>query len=293
MTTMSATREASGRGRRRGLRELALTAAVYLAYEISRVIVQGRRSSAFGNAARLLRLERISGIAWERTVNGLVSAHQVLAVSADYMYATLHYLVTPLVLVWLWRRHRAAYPRARSTLMLATLIGLVTITLLPVAPPRMLPGFVDTMADYAQFGWWDTDASAPRGVEGVTNEIAAMPSLHVGWALWCGWQLARHARRRLVRLLGALYPVATSVVVIGTANHYVLDVLGGVAVIGIAATATLAVTAAVARRRRPRAIDLTALPAQHDPSRAGPVAATADSTAAESVVIPVAPRARS
>jgi len=295
---VSETRQMRWSGKRRGLRELALVVAVYLAYDLSRALVQGRRSHAFGNAAGLLHLERIGGIAWEQTVNSLVSAHRGLAVGADYMYATLHYLVTPLVLVWLWRRHKAAYSRARSTLMVATLIGLAVLTVLPVAPPRMLDGFEDTMARYAQFGWWGADASAPRGLGGLTNELAAMPSLHVAWALWCGWQLARHARHRYVRVLGAVYPVLTGLVVVGTGNHYVLDVVGGAAVIGLAGAATAmaprARPALASWRRPPRVIDLRTPPAQRDSTWAAWAAeATADRTAGESVVMPRTPSASS
>jgi small-conductance mechanosensitive channel len=110
-------------------------------------------------------------------------------------------------------------------------LGLVGFSLLPVAPPRLLHGFIDTMAKEAHYGWWGKDASAPRGFGGDTNQYAALPSLHVGWALWSGWQLVRHASRRIVQVLGALYPIVISVVVIGTANHYLVDVFAGVAVL--------------------------------------------------------------
>jgi PAP2 superfamily protein len=219
---------------RRGARELALVGVAYAAYDFSRFLVQGQQHSAFVHAMKLMHLEQALDVAWEQTVNQAISAHRLLAVPADYMYATLHYIVTPVVLVWLWRRHRGAYPRARTTLVVATILALIGFTLLPVAPPRMLPGFVDTMARYADAGWWSQAASAPRGVGQYTNQFAAMPSLHVGWALWCGWQVYRHARRAWVRGLGVLYPVLTSVVVIATGNHYLLDAFAGVAVVVLA-----------------------------------------------------------
>jgi hypothetical protein len=219
--------------------ELVLVAVVYAAYEASRFLVQGRQAMAVANAREVLRLERGVGIGFERAFNLAVSAHRVLALSADYLYATTHYVVTPLVLIWLWRRHNAAYRSARTALVVATVLGLVGFALLPVAPPRMLPGFVDTMAQYSAAGWWGMDASAPRGTGHLTNEFAAMPSLHVGWALWCGWQLLRHAKRPVVRFLGVAYPIVTALVVVGTGNHYVLDVLAGVAVILISAAAVL------------------------------------------------------
>lgn len=240
--------------RRRGTRELLLIAAVYAVYDTSRFFVEGRQATAFAHGVGVLHLEKMLDVAWEQTVNQAVSAHRLIAVPADYMYATMHYLVTPLVLIWLWRRHRADYTRARTTLMVATVLGLIGFTLLPVAPPRMLPGFVDTMSQYSNVGWWSADASAPRGVGQFTNEFAAMPSLHVGWALWCGWQMIRHGQHRLTRICGVLYPALTTMVVIATGNHYLLDAIAGVAVVMLAG---LAVGGAW-RLRPAKVIDLNA-----------------------------------
>jgi hypothetical protein len=125
--------------RRRGLRELLLIAVVYSLYDGSRFVVEGHQTTALQHAIGVLHLEKMLDIGWEQTINTFVSAHEILAVPADYMYATLHYLVTPIVLVWMWRCHRDAYTRARTTLMVATVIGLIGFSLLPVAPPRMLP----------------------------------------------------------------------------------------------------------------------------------------------------------
>jgi hypothetical protein len=274
--------------RHRGLQELALIAAVYATYDISRIFVEGARHSAFDNADALMDLENATGIAVERALNSALSAHTVLAVTADYLYATTHYIVTPIVLVWLWKRHRSSYSRARTVLAVATVLGLIGFTLMPVAPPRMLPGYIDTMARYASYGWWSGDASAPRGVGQWTNEFAAMPSLHVGWALWCACQVIKHARALPTKVLGGLYPVVTSLVVVSTANHYVLDAVAGVVVIGIAA----AIVAGLWRVLRPRVIDLTGVPSPRDHAEAAAAEAadTASTTARESVVMPQTPR---
>jgi hypothetical protein len=98
----------------------------------------------------------------------------------------------------------------------------------------LLPGFVDTMAKLSHYGWWGTAASAPRGLGGDTNQFAALPSLHVGWALWCGWQLVRYGRHRVTKVLGVAYPIVVSLVVMGTANHYLVDALAGVAAVLLA-----------------------------------------------------------
>lgn len=251
--------------RRRGLRELFLIGVVYSMYDASRFIVEGHQSTALQHAIGVLHLENMMDIAWERTLNGFVSAHEVLAVPADYMYATLHYLVTPLVLVWMWRSHRDAYPRARTTLMVATILGLVGFSLLPVAPPRMLPGFVDTMAQYAGTGWWSTDASAPRGVGSFTNQFAAMPSLHVGWALWCGWQMVRHGKHLVTRIAGIIYPALITLVVIATGNHYLLDAVGGIAVVLLAMAAVGTTARLLPRRVRDMTGIEPSIPSRGDP----------------------------
>ena len=102
-----------------------------------------------------------------------------------------------------------------------------------MAPPRMLPGFVDTLASTASLGWWGSDASAPRGLGDLTNQLAAMPSLHVGWAVWVPGS-STGGSRRWVRLLGVAYPVGTTLVVVSTANHYLLDAVAGAAVVAVA-----------------------------------------------------------
>lgn len=235
-TTANAPRASAYRGRLRWWTELPLIAVVYAFYTTGRLLVRGDVSEAVGHGLEILHLETVLHLDPERWFNSLFTKYLALGITADFWYASLHYLVTPLVLVWLWRRRPSRYRFARTWLLISTLVGLLGFTLLPTAPPRLLPavhGFTDTMAQYGSYGWWGADASAPRGLGGLTNEYAAMPSLHVGWALWCGIVLFRYGRSPLVRTLGVLYPFGTAVVVIGTANHYLFDAVAGVAVMGI------------------------------------------------------------
>lgn len=204
---------------------------IYLAYEIVRLAVQGGRSLAIAHGERILALEREWHIAVDPWLNAYVTARPALAIPACFAYAGLHDVVTLGVLGWLWRRRRAAYPVARTALVIATLLGLAGFWLLPVAPPRMLPGFTDTMLAYGEYGWWGDAANPSHGLAHVTNQFAAMPSLHVGWAAWCGWHIMRLDRRWWARVLGVAYPVLITLVVIGTANHYLLDVVAGLAVV--------------------------------------------------------------
>ncbi|MFG3258173.1 phosphatase PAP2 family protein [Streptomyces sp. NPDC048172] len=217
--------------------ELPLIVAVYALYSAGRLIARGDEPEAVSHGLALLRLERRLGIDAETPLNRAFVDHSWLGVPADFAYASLHYLVTPLVLAWLFRRHAAHYRFLRTWLTSSTLIGLVGFTLLPTCPPRLLDlghGFTDTMALYSNYGWWGTEASAPRGLGGLTNQFAALPSLHVGWALWCAVALWRCGPRApWCRALAVAYPLAISVVVMGTANHYLLDAVAGAAVMGL------------------------------------------------------------
>jgi PAP2 superfamily len=239
-TASVATRRA-GFWSRPAWREFLLLAAVYELYTLTRRVTAGDFGVAVTNARDVLRVERVAGLAPERWLNHAVSIRPYLAVPADYAYATLHYIVTLVVLVWMWRAHPTAYLPARRTLMAATLLGLVGFATVPLAPPRMMPGFIDTMARYAHDGWWGSAASAPKGLGSFTNQFAAMPSLHVGWAIWCGVLVARHAQRAWVRRLAVAYPVFVVLVVMSTANHYLVDAAAGLVALltgyGIARTA--------------------------------------------------------
>ncbi|MFD4142773.1 phosphatase PAP2 family protein [Streptomyces sp. NPDC058572] len=229
------------RHRPRWWTELLLLAVVYAAYSAGRLLARGDVTTAVDNGLAILRAEKALRLNAEHPLNRLFTDVPALGIPADFAYASLHYLVTPAILVWLFRRRPAGYRAARTWLMCSTLLGLVGFTLMPTCPPRLLEaghGFVDTMAQYSSYGWWGGAASAPRGLGAMTNQYAAMPSLHVGWALWCGVMLWRHGRTPLMRTLAVAYPLLTTIVVMGTANHYFLDAAAGVAVMGVGALLT-------------------------------------------------------
>jgi hypothetical protein len=238
--TSESTTQAQGprRVRRAGWRQLVLLGVLYVAYTASRTLADGDLAPARRHAARLVDLERWLHVDLELWLNHLVSGTPPLAVAASYWYAVMHYVVTPTVLLWLYRRDSDSYARARDALIVTTAIGLGAYLAFPVAPPRLMPGeYVDTLAQVSQYGWWSSHASAPAGLGGLTNELAAMPSLHVGWAVWVAWIAWRRGRHGY-QWVGVGYPWATSAVVVGTGNHWVLDVLGGVAVAAAGILAT-------------------------------------------------------
>ena len=216
----------------RGTREVALLAALWIAYSASRYIADDDLASARSRATDLLHVERYLHIDVEGWLNHALSPITEIAVPMSFWYASLHYIVTPAVLVFLFIRHRSDYPRARNALVIGSAIGLVCYMLIPTAPPRLMPGghYLDALARTASFGWWTTHASAPAGLGHMTNELAAMPSLHVGWTVWVAWAIWRHTNL-MGRALACTYVVGTTVVVIATGNHWLLDAVAGAAVV--------------------------------------------------------------
>jgi hypothetical protein len=231
------------------LRELAVLVAVYVAYEFGRLFADQSLAPARVRAIDLRRVEGVLDLDIEHRVNGWITGHSLWEVAAAYWYSVAHYVVTPLVLVWLWRRRREHYRLLRSTLIGATFVALVVFVLFPTAPPRMLPGYADTLARTAWAGWWSGNGSVPRGLGSAANELAAMPSMHVGWALWVAISVVVATRGRW-RHLAWLYPLTTAAVVVATANHWLLDAVAGAAIVAMAFVAC-----SMVGRRRGRAAD--------------------------------------
>lgn len=212
----------------RVLAELALVAVGYLAYSASRLLAADDPVAAAQRARSLLHLEWQWRMGIEAPLNAVFAGYPALGVAGSLWYATGHYVVTAAVLVWLYLRRPAGYRDARNVLMLATAIALVFYLVVPTAPPRLLGGeFHDVLALTADYGWWGADASAPRGLGSLTNEYAALPSMHAGWALWVLFAVRRSSSSRTVTALAAAYALTTAVVVVGTGNHWVLDVVAG------------------------------------------------------------------
>ena len=209
-------------------REILLIVAFLLPYDLIRMVAGGDRAPALAHAHAVLEVERHLGLDVEAAWNSALAGARWAEVTTAFWYAGLHYLVTPLVLLTLFRRRPALYRRARLALMAATATALIGYLTFPTAPPRMLPGYVDTLIATADVGWWPPHESAGL------NQYAAMPSMHVGWALWCGLALAALSRRWWQRVLAFTYPTVTTVVVVATANHWLLDAVAGAALVATA-----------------------------------------------------------
>jgi hypothetical protein len=220
---------------KRGAIELAMLAVLYVAYSASRLLASNDFSPARGRALDILNFEKDWRFAIEGWLNDLFVRVDWLGVFGSYWYATTHYLVTVVVLIWLYRRSATEYVTARRALVLATVAGLCFYLLAPTAPPRLVDGlYTDILSLHADAGWWGADASAPRGFGGWTNELAAFPSLHAGWALWVALVLIRAGVPRLMRLAGIAYALIMAVVIVGTGNHWVLDAIVGWIIVAMA-----------------------------------------------------------
>ncbi|WP_129839877.1 phosphatase PAP2 family protein [Streptomyces sp. RFCAC02] len=208
--------------------ELVLIRVGYWAYSWVRSYARGDRDTAEAHGHQILDIERFLHIDIEHGLNHAVADTPWLSAAMDFAYASFHFAVPLTILGWLLVRHPGTYRAARRALGFVTLFGLVGFWLYPLAPPRLMPGlgYIDT-ANGPQ------DLNDPRygALTGITNPYAAMPSLHIGWSLWCALILWRAAPYRWLRIAGFAYPVTTAFVIMGTGNHYLLDAVGGVAVV--------------------------------------------------------------
>ncbi|GAA3543648.1 inositol phosphorylceramide synthase [Aeromicrobium flavum] len=207
--------------------ELVLLSLVYLLYRTGRLVTIDSQAAAMANAEAVHRLERFLRLPSEAAVQGLVPTVDLWQFANVY-YVAVHFPVTVAFLLWgFFRRPRAEYRWARNLIILMTSIAVLLHIAYPLAPPRMFAqwGFVDTMSVYGP--------SAYDGASGaVANQYAAMPSLHVGWAVLIAVVVARTASG-LVRRLAIWHAGLTLVVVTVTANHWYMDGLVACGLLGL------------------------------------------------------------
>jgi diacylglycerol O-acyltransferase len=231
-----------------------LTFAVYLA--VARLPHAGL-STANLHGDELLRAERWLGIDIELAANRWLAGHSFLAEVAAWEYAITYIVTTFAVLGLIWWRRPAEYAWARNTLLLTTLIAITCFAAWPATPPRLLPGsgFTDIVALFHPFLSWGSGA-----VSAGANQFAAMPSLHVGWAVWVTAVTIRARAGRIGYGLALLHLAVTVVVIVATGNHYLLDVAGGAAIVGLAIGAEKARSAVATRISRSRRSERVAAP---------------------------------
>lgn len=212
------------------LGELLIVVLLVKVYDLIRSFAAVREAPAHRHGAEVLSIERLLHLDWELAANRWLTDHPPLALAAVYWYQFAHIGVSLAVLVWCYIAGPQLYRPMRNALVITNVTGMTVFYLLPVMPPRLMPGggYVDSIAE-AGF-------SLDHGGQVPADQYAAMPSLHLAWAVWTACVAAALLAGRRGRALCYLYPTTTGVVVVVTANHWVLDVVAGV-VVGLAAVA--------------------------------------------------------
>jgi PAP2 superfamily len=232
-------------------KEALLAVAFYLVYSWTRnrfgsnaFEPGGIPYHAFHNAERVIRFERMVGLYHEETIQDLFLPYHVFIQFWNTWYGTAHFVVTLAVFVLLFWKRPAVFPVWRNSLAIMTALAIVGFALFPLMPPRLLDkpcdryggaciasdlrsengsfGFVDTLSEYG--GPWSFDSEK---MADISNQFAAMPSMHIGWSTWCAVAVWPLLRRRWQRAVVFLYPLATLFCIIVTANHFWLDGAGG------------------------------------------------------------------
>lgn len=225
-------------------RESGYVAGLYALWQLAASASLLGTSGAYVRARWIERVEHDWHLPSELTVQRLITPHPLLTQACNLYYATMHFAALGALLVWLFVRHRDRYPAVRTTIVLLTASCLL-VQFLPVAPPRLLPdlGYVDTAEQYGQSVYTALSAVGP-------DQLSAMPSVHVGWAVLVGLTVVWISNSRW-RWLVLLHPALTIFVVVATANHFWLDGIVAVALLGLSLAVQWAVRGVVVRLRPP------------------------------------------
>jgi hypothetical protein len=246
-------------------KEAALVAAFYAVYSWTRnqfgsniIAADGIPENAFHNAEKVIRFERMIGLYHEESIQEYFLSARWFIKLMNMYYGSAHFVVTIVVFALLFWKRPGVFPQWRNTLAIMTALAIAGFALFPLMPPRLLDepcpvqqegayggaciesryreegggfGFVDTLADYGG-GPWSFNS---EGMASISNQYAAMPSLHIGWSTWCAVGVWPLLRRRWQRAAVLLYPLLTLFCIIVTANHYWIDGAGGLLAFGIGA----------------------------------------------------------
>jgi PAP2 superfamily len=213
--------------RRDAVAQLAVVVGAFAAYEAARHAMEPNWSQAFLNARRIASVEQVLGLAWEQSLQRAFLALPDLMYALNIFYFVGHFVFTGLFFIWLYRRSWAGFRSFRDAFLIATAISVVVHWLFPTAPPRLAGvGLEDTLLVFSGI-----DIGSPHSAA-YSNPVAAVPSLHAAYALGVGIGVIRYARSHLMRLAGVVYPPLVMLTIVVTGNHFVLDAVAGIAVLG-------------------------------------------------------------
>ena len=226
MSWMSRVREFLAR--RDGVAQLAVVLGAFGAYEVARLAMKPNWAQAFAHANQIESVEQVLGFAWEQSLQRAFLALPDLVTALNLFYFVGHFLFTGIFFVWLYRRSREGFRSFRDGFIAATALAVVIHWLYPTAPPRLAGvGLEDTLLIFSGIDIGSPTSSA------ISNPVAAVPSLHAAYALGVGIGLIRFARSHLARLAGAVYPPFVVLTIVVTGNHFLLDAVAGMLVLGV------------------------------------------------------------
>jgi hypothetical protein len=210
-----------------GFRQILIVLCAVWTYELARMMIHPNWPVAMANAQRVDNLERAFDFAWEQSLQRAFLGVPELVEAMNLFYFIGHFVLTAVFFVWLYHRSRAGYRSFRNGFLAATAIAVLIHWQFPTAPPRLLDGLgvEDTLEAI-----WNIDIGSPHA-SAFSNPVAAVPSLHAGWAVGVGVGLVRYGRQRCLRVLGVLYPLAVVLTIVVTGNHFIFDALAGAAVL--------------------------------------------------------------
>jgi hypothetical protein len=214
--------------RRDGVAQLAVVLGAFAAYEAARLAMEPNWAQAFANARRIVSLEEVLGVAWEQSLQRPFLALPDLVTALNIFYFVGHFVITGVFFFWLYHRSRYGFRGFRDGFLAATAIAVVIHWIFPTAPPRLAEdGISDTLLLLSGIDIGSPTSSA------LSNPVAAVPSLHAAYAVGVGIGLLRYARAPLTRAGGAIYPPLVVLTIVVTGNHFVLDAIAGIAVLGL------------------------------------------------------------
>jgi membrane-associated phospholipid phosphatase len=215
------------------LRQLALFAGAYYLYRIVRGAVDGRATAAYEHAREIIDLERALHLFVEPSVQAWASGRSWLIDTASWMYVNSHFTITVASLIFIYLFRNDSFYFVRNMFCIAMGLALVGYLIFPTAPPRLFPewGFEDSVQQFTGINADTGTASA------LFNPFAAVPSMHVCFALMIGLSLARLVQPLILKVLWSAYPLVVAFVVIATANHWWFDAVLGAMVAAVSALA--------------------------------------------------------
>jgi hypothetical protein len=214
--------------RHHGATQIAIALAGLETYELLRRALRPNWPLALAHAREILSLERLTDLSWEQQLQHLFLGFPTLIEAMNVFYVVGHFLITTVFFLWLYRRSRPAFARFRNGFLATTAIAILIHWQFPTAPPRLAGvGLVDTLRRFSNI-----NIGSPRSSP-FSDPVAAVPSLHAGWALGVGIGLVLYARPLFWKAVGVVYPFLVVLTTVVTGNHFVFDAIAGMAVLGL------------------------------------------------------------